>query len=110
MTSLLIIYLVISVLALIPTVLYVVRYHMVSRGAWKRHWISRSIMIKALVVMLLMGFVSFNTAWVLIMGQSYAARVPIGMGLFTAFAVALWWDWRTFEKIQKEQRKADGDE
>lgn len=103
----LIVYLIISMAALIPEALYAVRYHIKSKGAWRRDQLGRTLMLKAVVLSALLAFISFNTLWVIIFGTSYAARVAIGMGLFIMFAVALWRQWWSFEKIQREADKKE---
>lgn len=101
--SLLVLQLVVAFLALIPEALYAIRYHVKSKGAWKDHFLSRTIMLKAVVLCALLSFMIFNTLWLLIVGDSYALRVPIWMVLFSLFAAALWRQWWSFEKIQHEK-------
>lgn len=105
--ALLILYLVIALLAFIPEVLYAVRYHLKSGGAWRDHYLGRTIMIKAAVISVLLGFVAFNTTWMIITGGSYALRVPLGMLFFALFAFALWRQWWSFEKIQNDKDKEE---
>lgn len=107
-SGVLIFYLVLSVSALIPEVLYAVRYHTKSNGSWKSHYLGRTLMLKAVVLSLLLAFISFNTMWTIVFGSSYAARVVIGMVLFALFSAALWRQWWSFEKIQREVKKEAG--
>lgn len=99
------IYALVVLLALIPAVGYVVRYQVVTRGAWRKKVVGRAMMHKAIVNALLLAFIGFNLTYMQIVGHSYWLRPYIGLGLFIAFAVVLWRLWFAFEKIQKSERK-----
>lgn len=97
------IYAAITLLALIPSVGYAIRYHFVTKGGWRKHVVGRALMFKAVINAVLVGFITFNTFYMAISGHSYSARVYIGMGLFAVFAAALWYLWIAFERSQKEK-------
>lgn len=91
--------------AFVPALGYAYRYARLTRGGWRNHMIGRALMGMARIIAALLGFVTFNTLYIAIAGESYFLRPFIGSVLMVWFIVRLWQLWITFEKAQKEGKK-----
>ncbi len=105
--ALLAIYLVVTLIAALPLILFVARYWWTTRGAWRDSHMGKSLMFLNASLASVLLFIAFNTAWTLIAGQSYALRVPIGIALYATLSLSFWRQWWSFEKINNDSKEED---
>lgn len=94
-----------SLIATFPLGAFVIRYHVVSKGAWRRNDVGRMLMALACSLVVVLLFIAFNSLWVIFIGPLYSYRGIIGLALFATLCVTFWNLWRTFEKNSKAPDK-----